>query len=54
MNECALVDSDDIDVPDNEGITEDDAADTTFRVSVRIGKFLSAGHRGLTETARLR
>jgi len=33
----ALVDSDDIDFSDNESITEDDSADTTFGVNVRNG-----------------
>ena len=37
VNRHALVDSDDIDFSNNESITEDDAADTTFEVNVRNG-----------------
>jgi len=33
----ALVDSNDLDFSDNESITEDDTADTTFGVNVRNG-----------------
>ena len=35
MNEYALVDGNDIDVSDNEGITEDDTTDTTLGLDVK-------------------
>lgn len=37
MSRYALVNGDNIDFSDNESIAEDDAADTTLGVSVRIG-----------------
>lgn len=38
MSGYALVDSDHIDFSDDKGITEDNTANTTLGVSVRIGK----------------
>jgi hypothetical protein len=38
QNKHPLVNGDDIDLSEDEGITEDDAADTTLGVKMRIGK----------------